>query len=149
MNDDLIREYAQTAVKRGFLLKQELLDICYWKTPRSQSKCRKDEDDFIIDVTKVSLSTVNEKLKIEILTLLSGVKWPTASTILHFCFPEQYPILDYRALWSLSVNTPPAAYDFYFWWDYVMICREISEELDITIRELGKGLWQYSKENQT
>jgi len=148
LNDDKIRKKTQIAVKRGFLLKQELLDICYWKTPRSQSKCSKNEDDFIIDITKVSLYTDNEKLKIEILTLLFGVKWPTASTILHFCFPEQYPILDYRALWSLSVDSPPSVYNFYFWWDYVMICREVSEELGITIRELDKALWQYSKENQ-
>ncbi len=37
-----------------------------------------------------------------VLRFLDGVEWPTASTILHFCGARPYPILDYRALWSLG-----------------------------------------------
>jgi len=143
-----LRGNSKLIVERGFFAKHELLDVCYWKTPRSQSKCRKNDEEFIREVTAISLSTQNEKLKIEVLTLLSGVSWPTASTLLHFCYPEKYPILDFRALWSLGIDQLPGKYDFDFWWSYVSACRKISLENTITIRQLDKALWQYSKEHQ-
>lgn len=33
--------------------------------------------------TRVALSTPSERLRIEVLTLLDGVGWPTASVLLH------------------------------------------------------------------
>ena len=37
---------------------------------------------------------------------LSGVRWPTASVLLHFGHRDRYPILDYRALEALGVPSP-------------------------------------------
>jgi hypothetical protein len=79
--------------------------------------------------------------------LLDGVSWPTASVILHFCHPEPYPVLDYRALWAVGVDAP-SAYTFELWWGYVQICREIARETGMDMRELDRALWQYAKENQ-
>lgn len=42
-----------------------------------------------------------------ILTTINGVSWPMASVLLHFGHADRYPILDFRALWSLEVDTPP------------------------------------------
>ena len=38
----------------------------------------------------------------EVLIALEGVGVPTASMLLHFAFPDDYPILDVRALESLG-----------------------------------------------
>ncbi len=59
----------------------------------------------------------------------------------------KYPIIDFRALWSLQVNVPNK-YTFEFWRKYVQYCRKIARENHVDLRILDKALWQYSKENQ-
>lgn len=60
---------------------------------------------------------------------------------------DLYPILDYRALWSLGIDPPPA-YDFPFWRAYTLACRELAAGAGVSMRDLDRALWQYSKENQ-
>ena len=105
--------------------------------------------DYIEAVTKMAFSTPNERLRIEVLLLLDGVRWPTASVILHFCHAEPYPILDIRALWSLGMNVTPASHHFDFWWSYTLYCRKLAKAAGVSMRELDRALWQYSKEMQT
>jgi hypothetical protein len=83
-----------------------------------------------------------------VLTLLQGVEWPTASVLLHFGHRDLYPILDYRALWSLQVEPPKAGYDFEFWREYTKSCRELARQAELDMRTLDRALWQYSRENQ-
>ena len=82
-----------------------------------------------------------------LLTCLTGVSWPTASVILHFFHPDPYPIMDFRALWSVSLKVP-AQYTFEFWWEYVKFCRGIASRSRVDMRTLDRALWQYSKERQ-
>src|SRR5262249_14462276 len=76
---------ARHARARGYLTRDEFLELCRWKTPRSQPRCAENRDSFVREVTRVALATPNEELKIRVLLLLDGVSWPTASVILHFC----------------------------------------------------------------
>lgn len=99
-------------------------------------------------VIQTALSTPNERLRIEVLLLLKGVRWPTASVVLHFCHSEPYPILDFRSLWSLGVDANTMAYKFEFWNEYTQYCRKIAKDAGVSIRELDRALWQYSKEEQ-
>lgn len=138
---------APAARARGYLTRDEFLRLCRWKTPRSQSRCAANDPDFVQEVTRLALSVVHEELKIGVLLLLKGVSWPTASVILHFCDRGQYPILDYRALWSLS-TAPPAQYTFPFWWAYTDFMRRLHERSGLPMRVLDRALWQYSKEAQ-
>lgn len=79
---------------------------------------------------------------------LYAARYPIpASVILHLYHRERYPILDFRALWSLSVDVP-AFYRFPFWWGYVEYCRELAERTGMDMRTLDRALWQYSRENQ-
>ena len=132
---------------RGYFTKSELVDVCRWKTPRSRTRIAGNPDGFIQAVTQTALSTTDEHLRIEVLTLLDGVGWPTASVLLHFGHHNPYPILDFRALWSLGVETPPV-YQFDFWWEYTLICRQLATEACVSMRTIDRALWQYSKENQ-
>ena len=133
--------------KTGYLTKPDFQTICKWKTPRSQSRCALNTPEFIESVSKVALSTSNERLRVEIWTLLHGVDWPTASTLLHWLHDEEYPILDFRALWSLGYAKPPK-YDFSFWSDYVDFCRKLARKRGVTVRAFDRALWQYSSEKQ-
>jgi transposase len=76
---------------------------------------------------------------------LSGVGVPTASALLMFAFPDDYPILDVRALESLGVK-PRTQYPIGFWLAYLECCRELANRHGVHIRTLDKALWQHSKE---
>lgn len=133
--------------KNRFYSKADFLEVCRWKSPRKMSYAKKNDEQFIHEVTTESLRTQDERQRITILTQLDGVLWPTASVLLHFGHIEPYPILDFRALWSLSISQP-STYKFSFWSDYVQICRKIAEEFGIQMRMLDRALWQFSKQNQ-
>jgi hypothetical protein len=140
-------EIAPAVRARGHLAKAELVKLCRWKTPRTGPRVAQNAEGFVRAVTGTALSTANEQLRIEVLTLLRGVGWPTASVLLHFCHPDRYPILDYRALWSLSVEVPHQ-YDHGFWSSYSRYCRQLAELVRVSMRVLDRALWQYSSENQ-
>ena len=99
------------------------------------------------EITSFALAAQCERSRIESLTLLDGVGWPMASVILHVFHADPYPILDYRALWSVSLPVP-APYSFAFWQRYVAFCRDIATTAGVDMRALDRALWQYSKENQ-
>ena len=146
-DEKLIAPIVPTVRRRGFLTKQEFLAVCRWKTPRSQPRCRTNSPDLIREVTRCALSTSAERLRIEVLTILEGVGWPTASVILHFFHSDPYPILDFRALWSLKTHIPNV-YSFDFWRQYTGYCRNLSKRCGISMRTLDHALWQFSNENQ-
>ena len=93
------------------------------------------------------MATEDERARIQSLTLLDGVSWPTASVILYLFHRDPYPILDFRALWSLSLDVP-VQYRFDFWLPYVRCCRDLAQRANVDMRTLDRALWQYSKENQ-
>jgi hypothetical protein len=68
--------------------------------------------------------------------------------ILHFCDRRRYPILDYRALWSVGVARPPA-YTFEFWWAYTSFTRELARSTGQDMRTVDRALWKFSKAHQT
>lgn len=138
---------APKARRRGHLTRREFLTLCEWKTPRSKPKCAKNSDVRVREATGLALGTHDERSKIGILRLLDGVEWPTASVILHFCDHLQYPILDYRALWSLGFPKPPT-YSYEFWRDYTAYTRELARSSGYSMRDVDRALWQYSKQNQ-
>jgi hypothetical protein len=146
---ELENEIVLQVRQRGYFHKHEFERLSYWKSPRTQSRVRQNPPEFIEDVTRIALSTPSERLRIEILNLLNGVNWPTASVVLHFCHTEPYPILDYRALWSLGVEAKSVMpYRFEIWYEYTQFCRNLANKTNVTMRELDRALWQFSKENQ-
>lgn len=131
---------------RGHLTKSELQVIARWKSPRN-TNVAKNSEEFVKEITQFAFATNCERARIEVLTLLDGVQWPTASVILHLFHKDPYPLLDFRALWSVSVE-PTAPYNFALWWEYVEFCRYWAESAGVDMRTLDRALWQYSKENQ-
>jgi Glycosyl transferases group 1 len=133
---------------KGALSKNDLLTVVEWKSPRATRFVRAVDERLITEATRISLMANNEELRIGGLTLIPGVGFPIASVVLHFFHEERYPIIDFRALWSLGLpNAPP--YSFRRWYDYVVRCREMAARCGVSMRVLDRALWQYSKENQS
>jgi hypothetical protein len=104
---ELIEGPVAASRARGHLTRADFLAVARWKSPRSRSRCARNDPHFVEEVTRLALEpSTSDRLRIESLTLLTGVAWPTASVILHFCHREVYPILDFRALWSLRCAVP-------------------------------------------
>ena len=51
-------------------------------------------------------------------------------------------------LWSLGIDTQPRSYAFEFWWAYTLACRALAAATRLSMREVDRALWQYSKERQ-
>lgn len=143
----VMHEISPQIQQHQFITPEQLVTLCNWKSPRIRTRCAANDPEFIKSVTHTAFTTSNERLRIEILTLLSGVGWPMASVLLHWGHTDPYPILDFRALWSLGINVLPH-YNFEFWWAYTQQCRLLAQEAAVSMRTLDRALWQYSKEHQ-
>ncbi|HUJ33820.1 MAG TPA: hypothetical protein VLW51_01330 [Solirubrobacteraceae bacterium] len=119
--------------------------MCAWKTVRSRPKVAANPEAAVVDATGRALAAGDEATRIAALLELEGVGVPTASALLYFAFPEDYPILDVRALESLGVG-PRSTYPVSFWLEYLAACRELARSAGVSLRTLDKALWQYSKE---
>ena len=148
-DDPLNGPLRQAVREQGFFTLDQVLEVCRWKSPRTVPKIEKNDPAFVKTVTGIAVSTTDERLRVEVLTLLDGVGWPVASVLLHYGVSDDYPILDVRALWSLSKDVKSYEYKFALWDSYLRTCRALSAEAGVSIRELDKALWQYSKEKQS
>jgi hypothetical protein len=135
----------QAARLRGYYTRSEFVTVCRWKTPRSAPKVALNSAAAIRRACQAAFATESLEPQIRIILGLSGVGVPTASTLLHFAFPERFPILDVRALESLGV-TGRSSYTPAFWASYVVACRSLAAAHGVSLRALDKALWQYSKE---
>lgn len=146
-DEPAIDELAATVRERGHFLRDEFLEAYRWKTHRTAHHVVRYTNEEIVDVTALAFRQPNEQLRISLLLALKGVDWAVASALLHIGLSADYPILDFRALWSLHSAVPPSL-TFDFWWEYVSCCRAIAEAAGTTVRELDKALWAFSKANQ-
>ena len=131
----------------GHLSRDDFLALPAWKTPRSKSRCLLNSEEYVREVTRCALRSEEPRFKIEVLRVLDGVDWATASVILHFCDKLKWPIIDFRAFWSLG-QAAPSQCDFAVWEAYANYTRRIATEAGVTMRTLDRAIWAYSKANQ-
>ena len=149
-NDEIVeKEIKEWFRTNRYLDKERFKKTALWKSKRPQKHYENNDNQTIEEITQFSLAAKSEQAKIKVLLapVLSGVSYPLASVILHFAFPDKYPILDFRALWSLGWEQPKY-YTFDFWQKYCDRIRGISKETGESIRTVDKALWEYSKEHQ-
>jgi len=144
-NDAAASAAGRAARERGHYTRAEFLLVCEWKTARSRPKVAVNSAAAIRKATRTALSDEDEGVRMVALTSLEGVGVPTASTLLHFASPDDYPLLDVRALESLGA-TSRSVYPVAFWLEYLDTCRRLAREAGVSLRTLDKALWQYSKE---
>jgi hypothetical protein len=131
---------------RGFYTTDELALVCRWKSPRGSGLVIQNLSDEVQAATRIALAAdTPEADRADALTGLRGVGMPSASALMHFAFPDRYPILDVRALESLGV-AGRSTYTTAFWLRYVDACRALAARHGVSLRTLDKALWQHSKE---
>ena len=142
-------ELVKQVRSQSYLTKSDLQIVANWKSLRPARHLEENEESLVQEVTRFALKTEYDKAAIESLTILHGVGAPTASVILHFFHKQDYPILDFRALWSVSlIEDKKYNYSYALWSEYVKFCRKKAKEADVSMRVLDRALWQFSECNQ-
>ena len=145
--DSEVIELGKKIQKKGFSNLSEFRTLSDWKSPRIRKHILSNGDETIQAVSKDVLSAKSELAHIGSLLLLKGVSYPMASTFLHLCHETKYPIIDYRALWTLGYEKPPM-YDINFWLLYTNFTRDLAHRNNLDMRTLDRALWGYSKKYQ-
>ena len=146
--DKEIISMSENVKAKGFATLKDLEKISYWKSPRSHHHIQKNINKTIKDITGEVLNSNSDLINLSLLLLLHGVSYPTASAFLHFCHELDYPIVDFRAMWSVGFDDQPK-YTPELWIDYVLLTRKISKRYQIDKRTLDRALWGYTKKYQT
>jgi hypothetical protein len=68
-----------------------------------------------------------------------------ASAILRTIRPENYTVIDVRALEFLGVSKTDGSVNDYL--SYLRACCELASKRNVSLRTLDRPLWQWSKEN--
>lgn len=140
--------------RRGYLTKNEFLEIGMWKSARPKNSYLKNSDKEVVEITKKILSTKYEKRRITLLATLRGVSIPTASAILTLIDPQNYGVIDIR-VWQLLylygvVNTKPDGINFSFknWYTYISKLRYFAKMFDTTARSIERTMFLHHKKIQ-
>ncbi len=139
----LFTKVGPTVRKRGHYEPDELAAVARWKTPRSKSRIATNPAADVRDITRLAIAAP-ERLAHRILTLLDGVRVPTATALLAVVFPDRHTVLDVRsteALARLGCWDNAGGYR-----TYVEVCRRLAARLEVDLRTLDRALWRWSKD---
>ena len=141
-----VKNLVEQVKRQKFLIRSDLKIVGDWKSPRSAGKIDNNKESCVEEVTRFALSTSCDRAAIESLTILEGVGPSIASVILHFFHEKDFPIWDFRARWSVSLNKGKEyKYNYAEWSAYVKYCRYLAKKEGVCMRVLDRALWQYSK----
>jgi hypothetical protein len=139
---------------KGFLSKEELINILKWTSPRPLRFYKQNKENDVIYITRLALAQSDDALKIHILSALKGVNYPSASAILMFDNPEKFPVLDIRVWKQLYkgklVNDNARGMNFTLdqWRNYLYIIRSLSTHYGLSSRQIEKRIFDYDKLHQ-
>jgi len=145
--DRKLADILTAARRRGHMQPSDLEEVARWKYPGPAVRNMVALNSFVDveEISRVSFATDSERLRIGALMTLNGVAGPMASVILHFVFPDRYPVLDKRVMRTIGA---PIAYQYDRWLQYGEFCRRAASDYGVTLRILDEALWQYDYERR-
>ena len=150
---NLIKEF-RAVKKRGWLTREDLVKVCYWKSPRAIHYINANTPAFIKKITAEALGSRNEAHIISTLIQLKGVSIPMASALLTLVNPKRYGVMDIR-VWQLlyqlkEVHTNPGASGFSIneWLQLLQILRNYAKKFKVSARDVERTLFLVHKQYQ-
>ncbi len=143
---------AGEAIRNGDYTLANLEAIVRWKSERLVQYLIGNSNEKIRRVLAVAASPeTSTELAVRALLELHGVDLPVASAILAAIFPEQYTVLDFRALEALG----HARHDVHFYEEYLAFCKRLAESNIVKpqdelpaptpLRTIDRALWEWSR----
>lgn len=133
--------------EKGTLTKQTFTRILNWKSPRVKGIVRLNEFHVYEEGLRAT-HKAEENKKLEVLLQLHGVGAPVGSTILHFMYPDSFPIIDVRTTETLHYasrikrSSTDSSHYTSFRSEILKILRETS---CFTLRQIDRALFAYHK----
>jgi hypothetical protein len=146
-DDTAAQEAGQRAAAAGFYRREDFLTVVRWKSARAVPLAERNTAAQIRSATRAAFAADGEVQRMASMLTLKGVGAPVASALLHFAYPQRYPILDYRALATLGDTKRRTQYSPDFWASYVSRCCDLARAAGVSLRDFDKALWQDSVEN--
>ena len=135
---------------KGYLTKPTFIEIVNWKSPRVRPIFEKG-DFRIYKKGIVKCLSLKDDDKLPSLMELPGIGAPIGSTILHFIFPDRFPIMDVRtceALYGLGYIQSKARDEKRYPAFRGAILEIQKRHCRYTLRQIDKALFAYNKLEQ-
>ena len=154
--------------QQGYATLEQLVEIARWKSgPRTLHHFEGPEVGRDVEtITRLAFSDGADGVRHRVLTLINGVSRPTASAILTIWRPNEFTVIDYRAVRTLlragelssfldaeDRADPWVAQKAMSYNVYVRVCLDLLGRLNkvgietISLRDLDRALWQIDKES--
>lgn len=145
--------------KEFYLTLEELEEIFKWKLRTQYGRQIKQRslntNENIISITRTAFGITHTdddyetKLKLKLLTSISGIEIPVASAILTLCFPEKYSVIDFRNWKQIYKSEQKKTnYTAKEYTDYLRIIRTLAESFGLTPQEIDIAIWQKDREQK-
>jgi hypothetical protein len=143
-DDDEDAANAGRAIARGQCTRSNLEVIFRWKTRgRGVSRLTRNSDQEIEEALRLAGRARTERAAVSVLCGLHGVEVPVASAVLTWIDPGRYTVIDYRVLGALGYHGSDRSVGFYL--RYLEYCRCLAKQHHISLRDLDRALWAWSK----
>lgn len=130
------------------LTKETFTNIIKWKSLRAMGKV--DWNNFQFYQTAIQyVPEVPDELKLSLVCGLDGVGLPVGSTILHFMYPDTFPIVDYRVTEVLhdAGLLPWYTISKKTYRKYKAVIEEFVKQTGCNIRTIDRALFSFHKLN--
>lgn len=148
----LFNEIGKCIKNRGYIQKEEFLEIVRWKSARAIRKAEANNKEVVKKITKIALETDDEEIRMMVITSLNGVSIPMVSAIFTVSYPEKYGVIDIRGwhtLYNLKiVDYKKDVFNIKDWLLYLEIIRKLSKKYEVSPRDIDKAIFMYDKINR-
>lgn len=134
------------ARRQGFLSKELFVRVGRWKSVRQTPNYESNPAEVVRTASAKAFEASDDATALTALTSLRGVALRTASAILQWMRPRQFPILDVRVVSALGWPEPASWDDLAFYSRVSDRVRELARECDMDLRTMDRALWAWDKQ---
>ncbi len=133
------------ARKRGYLSKDLFVRVGRWKSVRQTPNYESNLEESVRAASADAFAAADDVTALAAMTRLRGVALRTASAILQWMRPTQFPILDVRVVSALGWPEPASWEDPSFYARVSERVRELARDCAIDLRTIDRALWAWDK----
>lgn len=133
------------ARKEGHLEKPLFIRLGRWKSPRIQHHLETNLAERVRTVTHDAFAAKGKKAPVQEMRKLKGVATRTATAMLHWMRPTEFPILDFRVVAALGWDAPDDWEDLAFYVSFAEHVVDLANDLSVNLRTIDRALWAMDK----
>jgi len=127
------------------LSKGLFLVVVRWKSRRPTRHYRKNTGADVRAAMRAAFAAASEADAVHALTALHGVGLRTATALLHWMRPNEFPILDFRIVDALGTSEPHLWDSVDFYLIVAVAVRELAARHGLNLRQVDRALWAWQK----